>query len=91
MDSKRAIGDRAHIRLVIDTTPTLLFTEHSGRDAVVMYNEGPADMLIGYSGSLATEGMRLAADQGFTDNYSRNDWWGMTESSSGTFSGFLVF
>lgn len=90
MDKKRAIGDREDMLVVVGTTPVLLFTDSTGRDAVVMYNEGPADIRIGYSGTVASAGMALPADQGFTDNYSRNEWWGVSASSSGTISGFKV-
>ena len=90
MDKKPADGHREHIRKAVTTTPTLLFTDDSGRHAVVMYNSGPADVLIGFSGTVSTRGMTLKADQGFTDNYSKDDWWGVTTAGSGTISGFKV-
>jgi len=90
MDKKPAVGKREHIRKAVTAVPTLLFTDDSGRDAVVMYNDGPQDVKIGHSGTVATLGMTLAAYQGFTDNYSKDAWWGITVTSSGTISGFKV-
>ena len=90
MDKKPADGHREHMRVSVTATPTLLFTDDSGRHAVVMYNSGPQDILIGNSGTVATQGMTLANGQGFTDNYSKDAWWGVTASSSGTISGFKV-
>jgi hypothetical protein len=90
MDKKKATGERKHMRKVVDTTPTLLFTKQSGRHAVTMYNEGPADVHIGPSGTATSRWMTLANGQGFTDTYSKNSWWGITLSSSGTVSGFKV-
>lgn len=85
-----ADGYREHIRIVVGDVPTLLFTDDSGRHAVVMYNEG-GNVQIGFSGTVASKGMTLADGQGFTDNYSKDGWWGVASSGeSGTVSGFKV-
>ena len=90
MDKKPAVGKREHVRKAVTAVPTLLFTDDSGRDAVVMYNEGPQNVRIGHSGTVATRGMLLEFGQGFTDNYSKDAWWGITTAGSGTISGFKV-
>ena len=91
MDKNPAIGIREHIRIIVTTAPTLLFTDDSGRHAVVMYNEGPDAVMIGHSGTVATLGTTLAANQSLSDNYSRDAWWAILDAgATGTVSGFKV-
>lgn len=87
MDVKPAGGRRQHFRRIVGTTPVLLVGE-GPKHAVVFVTD--ADMIIGTSGSLASLGMDLPADQGFADNYSIDEWWAKTASGSGTVSGFVV-
>lgn len=87
MDLKPAGSKRVHFKKVIATTPVLIVSD-SGRWAVVMQNEGPADLYIGSSGLTTANGMLLANAGSFSDNYSRDNWWAVAASSSGTLSGF---
>jgi uncharacterized protein YjlB len=89
MDVKPASGRRVHFSKVVGQVPLLLVGE-GGRHALVFSNTGGADVRVGHSGSLSTLGMIIPAGQGFTDNYSTDDWWAVAASSSGTVSGFLV-
>lgn len=89
MDVKSAAGTRAHFNVLATTTPKLLVGA-GGRHAFVLVNETAVTVRIGYSGSLASLGMGIPASQGFTDNYSRDEYWIKSDSSSGTISGFIV-
>ena len=91
MDKKPADGKRKpFVRRAATTTPILLVPGYSGRHAVVMINEGPADVYLGESGTPQANWMYLPASQGFTDNYTKEAWWAKTLSGSGTMSGFIV-
>lgn len=87
MDKKPADGHRMHFSVVATTTPKLLVGS-GGRHAIVFVTD--AAVRVGYSGTLSTLGMNIPANQGFTDNYSTDEWWVSTASSSGTVSGFVV-
>lgn len=89
MDKTPASGRRSHFSKIVAQTPVLLVGA-GGRHAVVFSNVGGADIRIGPSGSLSSIGMIIPAGQGFTDNYSVDDWWAVASSSSGTVSGFTV-
>ena len=89
-DKKIADGKRVEFaRQVIDSNQVLIITPQN-RWAFVIYNEGPATVLMGHSGTPESHWMALEAGNGFTDNYSHDDWYLVTESSSGTVSGFSV-
>lgn len=89
MDIKSAQGQRVHFSKLVAQVSTLLVGQ-GNRHAVVFTNTGGADVRIGPSGSLSSLGMVLPAGQGFTDNYSTDEWWAVAASSSGTVSGFSV-
>jgi len=89
MDKKPAGGSRIHFSKIVAQSPVLL-CDHGTRHALVLSNTGGADIRIGFSGSIATLGMVVPAGQGFTDNYSQDEWWAFAASSSGTVSGFAV-
>lgn len=87
MDKKPANGRRTHFSVTATTTPKLLVVE-GVRHAVVFVTN--AAVRVGHSGTLATLGLNIPADQGFTDNYSSDEWWVSTVAGSGTVSGFVV-
>lgn len=87
MDKKPADGRRMHFNLIATTTPKLIVGA-GVRHAVVIL--GDASIRIGHSGTVATQGLLIPANTGFTDNYSSDDWWVVTPSSSGTVTGFVV-
>lgn len=89
MDKKPATGERRHFRVIFTTTPTLLVTGGE-KQAVVFSNETASAVRIGPSGTVATQGLYVAAGGTFTDNYSKDEWWARAESGSGTISGFVI-
>jgi hypothetical protein len=89
MDNKPAVGSRIHFRANFTTTPTILVLGGE-RQAVVFVNETASAVRIGFSGSVATSGLYMAAGASFSDNYSRDEYWGYASSGSGTISGFIV-
>ena len=89
MDNKPASGHRIHFRRIVGTTPVLLANE-GNRHAFVMTNVGNADVSIGYSGSLSALGILIPANQGYSDNYSIDEYWAVASSGSGTVSGFII-
>ena len=84
MDKKPASGHRIHFTKIVAQTPVLLAGE-GGRHAFVISTT--AAIRLGFSG---TAGMTIPADQGFTDNYSTDEYWAYAASSSGTVTGFIV-
>ena len=84
MDTKPAAGHRIHFTKIVAQVPVLLVGE-GGRHAFVVSTD--AAIRIGYSG---TAGMTIPANQGFTDNYSTDEYWAYAASSSGTVTGFIV-
>ena len=89
MDKKSASGIRHHFKLVVGPTP-LLIVAQGVREAVVFVNEGPAAVYCGKTGVATGTWMYLPVDQGFTDNYSQDEWYVRALSSSGTVSGWYV-
>ena len=90
MDKTSArLHGRKEFRIIVDTNPILLVGDDE-RWAVVMVNEGPADVYIGSPNSTTGTWMYLPADQGFTDNYSSDPWYARTLTSSGTVSGWYI-
>lgn len=89
MDNKPAVGERRHFRVIFTTTPTLLVTGGE-KQAVVFSNELASAVRIGPSGTVATSGLLIPANGTFADNYSKDEWWGVVSSGSGTISGFVV-
>lgn len=87
MSSKRVYATRTPFRKIIATTPVLIVSDNS-RWAVMMLNEGPADVYIGSSGLTTANGMLLANAKSFVDDVSKDNWWAVAASSSGTLSGF---
>ena len=87
MDNKQAVVYRSHFRKVVGTVPVLIAST-GGRWALVMQNEGPADVYVGMSGLTVSNGMLLASANSLADNYSKDNWWAVAASSSGTVSGF---
>lgn len=87
MDKKPADGKRMHFNIVATSTPKLLVGA-GGRHAVVITTD--AAIRIGHSGTVATLGLLIPANQGFTDNYTTDDWWVVAPTSSGTVTGFVV-
>lgn len=85
MDNKPASGHRIHFSRIVSQTPVLLAGEGS-RHAFVLTNVG-SEVRIGYSG---TAGIIIPGNQGFTDNYSMDEYWAYAASGSGTVSGFIV-
>ena len=47
-------------------------------------------MQAGMTGVPTGNWMPLPAGQGFVDNYSRDNWWVMIASGSGSVGGFIV-
>lgn len=89
MDLKPAQGHRIHFTAKTMTTTPQLLVGGDGRQAVVFVVNGGA-VRIGHSGSIATQGVYIPDGQGFTDNYSADEWWGYAASGSGSVSGFIV-
>lgn len=87
MDKKPAAGTRIHFNIVATSTPKLLVSAGSRHAIVITTN---AAVRIGYSGTVASSGLLVPADQGFTDNYTADDWWVVAPTSSGTVTGFVV-
>lgn len=89
MDQKPADGHRIHFTSRnINTTPIRLVGA-DGRHAVVFVNTGDA-VRIGHSGSIATQGIIIPQNQGFSDNYSADEWWAYAASGTGTISGYII-
>lgn len=86
MDKKSAAGTRIHFNVIATSTPKLLVGAGS-RHAIVITTD--AAVRIGYSGTVSS-GVLIPADQGFTDNYTADEWWVVAPSSSGTVTGFIV-
>lgn len=90
MDKKPADGRRVHFSIIATSTPKLIVGP-GNRHALVFSNESSSvAMRIGHSGTVGTLGLYIPANQGFTDNYSSDEYWVVAASSSGTVSGFLV-
>lgn len=87
MDNKPADGRRIHFNIIATSTPKLLVGAGS-RHAIVITTD--VAVRIGYSGTVASAGLLIPADQGFTDNYTADDYWVIAPSSSGTVTGFVV-
>lgn len=87
MDKKPADGRRSHFNIIATATPKLLVGAGSRHAIVITTN---AAVRIGHSGTVATLGLLIPADQGFTDNYTSDEWWVVAPSSSGTVTGFIV-
>lgn len=89
MDKKPATGERIHFRKTFTTTPVILALGGE-RQAVVFVNEGSNAVRIGHTGTVATLGLFLNGTTSFSDNYSKDEYWGWVSSGSGTISGFIV-
>lgn len=90
MDNKRAQGTKHFFpRFAVQTTMMQIVAD-GDRDAVVFVNGGPASVYAGKTGTPIANWMELPSGQGFTDNYSKDNWWVYAPSSSGTVSGFIV-
>jgi len=90
MDKKSAERHgRHHFRVIVDTTPQLI-VGNGVRECVVFINGGPADVYCGKSGIATGTWMLLPAGQGFTDNYSADEWYVRANSSSGTVTGWWL-
>jgi hypothetical protein len=89
MDKKPAVGNRIHFRKIFTTTPVLL-APGAERNQIVFVNETASAVRVGLSGTVATLGMYLGSGVLFTDDYTRDEWWAVTSSGSGTISGFVV-
>lgn len=82
-------GRRIHFSVLATTTPKLL-VDKSGRQALVIYNAASVNVRIGLSGSLSSQGMLLGALLTHYDLFSNDEWWVLSESSSGTVCGYYV-
>jgi len=92
MDKKPADGHRIALdKVAAIPGDIVLLVGDEPRHAVVFVNEGPATVYIGETGTPTANWMYLPADQGFTDNYTKESWWAYTLSGSGTISGFVVY
>jgi hypothetical protein len=87
MDKKPADGRRIHFNLIATSTPKLIVGAGARHAVVIATN---ADIRIGFSGTVASQGLLIPADNGFTDNYTADDWWVVAPTSSGTVTGFVV-
>lgn len=76
-------------RIDVGPTMTLLITD-SPRDAAVIYNDGPATVYLGQTGESTDLWIGLGTGDTFIDEYSKDDWWAMTLTSSGTVSGYAI-
>jgi len=91
MDKKRASGFKTFFPRFAAVPGTMFLIAPDGdRDAVVFVNEGPGTVYFGQTGTPTANWMALPAGQGFADNYSKDNWWAMALTSSGTVSGFIV-
>lgn len=86
MDSP--IGARRIQFAVIATQTPKLIVGEGARWAFTMSTD--AAVRIGASGSIATMGMIIPANNGFTDNYSYAEYWVYAPTSSGTVTGFIL-
>lgn len=89
MDKVKAVGERIHFRKVFTTTPVLLALGGE-RSAIVIVNESNSAIRIGHSGTVSTLGLYVPSENSFSDNYSKDEYWGWVASGSGTVSGFIV-
>ena len=77
-------------RISANTTMQLLVTDFSGRVAVIIHNEGPETVYVGATGQSTDLWMGIGPADTFIDDYSMEDWWVYTPTSSGTVSGYSV-
>lgn len=90
MENKPASGHRIHFSRIVAQTPVRLVGSDS-RYGVWIFHNSSADLRIGHSGSVATEGLLLvAAQRPFVDFESSDEWWAYYSSGSGTVSGYSV-
>lgn len=84
-----AEGVRLHFSVVATTTPKLLVDAMS-RHCVVICNNTSGNIRVGYSGTVSTLGTLIPTAQVFHDLFSSDEWWVVTESGTGTVSGYAV-
>lgn len=91
MDKQRADGRRIQFMKYVQSTPILLVGS-GNRWGIVIVNESSANLLrVGYSGTIATEGIGIPAGQSLSDTFSTDEYWAAYSSGqSGTVSGFYV-
>jgi len=90
MDKKRASGHKSFFPRIIVTATMKQIVPEMDRDAVVFVNEGSATVYVGKTGTPTANWMPLPAGQGFSDTYTRDNWWVYIPSSSGSVGGFIV-
>jgi len=90
MDNKPAMGDRTHFKVIVPSAYPVLLVGGGIKDAVVFVNEGSQAVRLGYSGTVASDGLYFDGGKSLSDNYSQNEYWAQATSSSGTVSGFYV-
>ena len=90
MDKKRAAGEKQFFPRFAANATMHLIVGDGDRDAVVFVNSGPEAVYCGKTGTPVGNWMELPSGQGFSDTYSKDNWWAYTPSSSGTISGFIV-
>jgi hypothetical protein len=90
MENKPASGHRIHFSRTVAQTPVRLVGS-DGRYGVFIFHNSSADLRIGNSGSIATEGLLVPSSQKvFADFESVDEWWAYYASGSGTVSGYSV-
>ena len=89
MDIKPASGHRIHFTTKNVTSTPVRLVGADGRYAVVFVNTGDA-VRIGHSGSIATEGVIIPQNNGFSDTFSADEWWAYAASGTGTVSGYII-
>lgn len=82
-------GRRIPFSVLATTTPKLLYGVGS-RQYLCIFNNTSANILIGSSGTVASLGTIIPTNTAFHDLFSSDEWWVVTQSGSGTVSGFSV-
>ena len=82
---------RQHFRFIVPSAYPVLIIHSGPRKKAVIVNEGADATRIGFSGSIATEGMYMEAKKSHIDTYSMDEWWVIAPSSSGSVSGYIVY
>jgi hypothetical protein len=83
-------GRRIHFSKIVSQTPVLLYDKGS-RWVFWLFHDSSADLRLGFSGSIATQGILIPSEQRvFIDDLSSDEYWAYYASGSGTVTGYVV-
>jgi hypothetical protein len=83
--------NRSHFKFVVPSAYPVLIVGAGSRHTLFIVNEGADGTRIGFSGTVATEGMYMEAKSVHEDIWSMDEWWAIAPSSSGSISGYIVY